>query len=84
MKKSVVNVLWGYWGRSVLLGMALMAGGSMGGAQTYGVGDTVEDFELVNRKLWFRDNGEAVQPGDPLRLSDFHGKIVFLEWFAYW
>jgi len=43
-------------------------------AQTmYRAGDQIEDFTLTNRDT-----------GEPLRLSDFDGKIVFLEWFAWW
>lgn len=43
------------------------------GQSQYQVGDIVENFTLVNR-----ENGE------PVSLHDFEGKIVFLEWFAYW
>lgn len=39
----------------------------------YVKGDIVEDFTLINRAT-----------GQPLRLSDFAGKIIFLEWFAWW
>lgn len=39
----------------------------------YAVGSIVSDFSLVRR-----DNGQ------PMRLSDFAGKIVFLDWFAWW
>ena len=40
---------------------------------TYVGGDIIEDFTLVNRTT-----------GEPLRLSEFEGKIIFLEWFAWW
>ncbi len=39
----------------------------------YRVGDTVENFSLVNRDT-----------GQPMALSDFAGKIVLLDWFAWW
>ncbi|MDQ8180156.1 redoxin domain-containing protein [Pelagicoccus sp. SDUM812005] len=42
-------------------------------AQRYSLGDIVEDFSLVDRAT-----------NQPVSLSDFEGKIVFLEWFAYW
>lgn len=42
-------------------------------AQQYRVGDIVENFTLINRA-----NNQEVS------LQDFEGKIVFLEWFAYW
>jgi thiol-disulfide isomerase/thioredoxin len=40
---------------------------------TYRVGDTVENFSLVNRAT-----------GQPMALTDFAGKIVLLDWFAWW
>ena len=42
-------------------------------ATPYQVGDVVADFSLVRR-----DNHQ------PLRLADLHGKIIFLDWFAWW
>lgn len=42
-------------------------------ATLYRVGDTVEDFSLVNRAT-----------GQPMRLSEFAGRIVVLDWFAWW
>ncbi|MBK1879444.1 immunoglobulin domain-containing protein [Pelagicoccus mobilis] len=41
--------------------------------QRYQVGDIVENFTLTNRAT-----------NEPVSLSDFEGKVVFLEWFAYW
>lgn len=41
--------------------------------QRYREGDTVQNFTLIDRAT-----------GNPVSLSDFEGKIVFLEWFAYW
>ncbi len=42
-------------------------------AATYRVGDSVENFSLVNRAT-----------GQPMALTDFAGKIVLLDWFAWW
>jgi thiol-disulfide isomerase/thioredoxin len=42
-------------------------------AAAYRVGDTVENFSLVNRAT-----------GQPMALKDFAGKIVLLDWFAWW
>ncbi|MEM9160754.1 MAG: immunoglobulin domain-containing protein [Verrucomicrobiota bacterium] len=42
-------------------------------AQRYNVGDIVENFTLINR-----------ENGQPVSLHDMEGKIIFLEWFAYW
>ncbi|MCZ6673464.1 MAG: TlpA disulfide reductase family protein [Verrucomicrobia bacterium] len=41
--------------------------------QSYEVGNIVENFTLINRA-----NGEEVS------LYDFEGKVIFLEWFAWW
>ena len=42
-------------------------------AQIYPVGSVVSDFTLTNRAT-----------GQPIRLSDYAGKIVLIEWFAHW
>lgn len=56
------------------LAIALPTFASLSYAQdTYRVGQIVENFTLINR-----DSGEEVS------LHDLEGKIVFLEWFAYW
>lgn len=43
------------------------------GAQFYQPGDVVANFALTDRAT-----------GQPVNLSDYEGKIVFLEWFAWW
>ena len=58
------------------MGLALFAtlpGLPATGATLYRAGDIVEDFTLVNRAT-----------GQPMRLSDFAGRIVVLDWFAWW
>ncbi len=42
-------------------------------AQRYGVGDTVENFTLIDRAT-----------NQEVSLYDLEGKVIFLEWFAYW
>ena len=42
-------------------------------SQTYQVGDIVDNFTLTNRAT-----------GQPASLHDFAGRVIFLEWFAYW
>lgn len=56
--------------RACLL-FALLQSAARGAA--YRVGDVVENFSLVNRAT-----------GQPMQLTDFAGKIVVLEWFAWW
>ena len=58
-----------------LIGWALVAASvaTTASAQRYVVGDIVQDFTLTDRAT-----------GQPVKLSDFEGKVVFLEWFAWW
>ncbi len=42
-------------------------------SQTYQVGQVVENFTLVNRAT-----------NQPVSLYDLEGKVIFLEWFAWW
>jgi len=63
--------------RKRILFLTILAGmsfGSLAGmAQENLIGDIADDFELVN-----------VMTGDPVRLSDFEGSIVLLDFFFYW
>ncbi|MBI4660424.1 MAG: hypothetical protein HY735_16430 [Verrucomicrobia bacterium] len=59
--------------RTFLLGLLLCWTSIRADAQRYKPGDVVEDFSLINRAT-----------GSPLRLSEYAGKIIFLEWFAWW
>ncbi len=54
------------------------------GAAVYEEGDVVGDFTLMTRRAWTNDAGQTIAAGSPVRLSDFAGKIVFLEFFAVW
>ncbi|MBL9194942.1 MAG: redoxin domain-containing protein [Opitutaceae bacterium] len=45
----------------------------MSGQSRYVAGDLVQPFSLTNRA-----------DGKPVSLNDFEGKVVFLEWFAWW
>ncbi len=60
--------------KRISLAVGLLMGAGAGQAQSrYQVGDLVENFTLTDRAT-----------GQPARLEDFKGSIVFLEWFAYW
>ncbi|MDP3073202.1 MAG: redoxin domain-containing protein [Opitutaceae bacterium] len=54
-------------------GCAILATALPAHAQTYRAGDIVQNFTLTDRAT-----------GRPVSLADFSGKIVFLEWFAWW
>lgn len=58
---------------SVSLFLILLFVSSASAQERYRVGDVVENFTLVDRAT-----------GQNVSLYDFEGKIVFLEWFAYW
>ena len=55
------------------LGACLLLGQTLVQAQVAKVGDTAEDFEITNRET-----------GEPLRLSDYEGHVVVLDFFAWW
>ena len=64
------------------LWLALLAG--LGGANTsqaahYQVGQVVTNFILYARPNWTNSAGFA--NGAPMRLRDFAGKIIFVEFF---
>ena len=56
-----------------LLTFSLLLGQSLGQAQSVKVGEVAEDFEITNRET-----------GDPLKLSDYEGHIIVLDFFAWW
>ena len=53
-------------------------------AAPYQVGQVVDDFTLHARRAFTNDQGQVIAAGDPVRLSDFQGKIVFFEFFFVW
>ena len=57
---------------AALLALALLAP-LAGRAQLYRAGDIVQPFTLVNRAT-----------GQPLTRDDLTGRIIFMEWFAWW
>lgn len=70
---------WSAW----LLVLLLLSTGATS-AQTLRVGDVAPDFSFTARKPFIRPDGVQISAGDSVRLSDFAGNIVFLEWFAVW
>jgi len=53
-------------------------------ASLYAVGDVVSNFSLYARRAFTNDAGQVVSAGSPVRLTDFDGKILFLEFFYEW
>jgi|GEM_PF-5285036 hypothetical protein len=65
--------------------VALLASPARAQIGVYRIGDIVtNNFVMQNRYQWTNDNGQVFTPGSNFRLSDFAGKIVFLEFFAVW
>ncbi|HEU0009223.1 MAG TPA: hypothetical protein VFT34_05335 [Verrucomicrobiae bacterium] len=63
----------------------LLSGSASAQQGAYRIGDVVTNFSLPNRYLWTNDNGQIFTPGNTSwRLSDFAGKIVFFDVFAFW
>ena len=59
--------------KSVLVIFGLALGQALGQAQPVKVGEVSDDFEITNRKT-----------GEPLKLSDYDGHVVVLDFFAWW
>lgn len=70
--------------RMLLLALALTQTIQPAEAATYQVGQTVTNFSFVARRQFTRHDGTVVPAGATVRLADFAGRIVFLEWFAVW
>ncbi len=70
----------------ILAVLLLLAGPAAAQRGAYVIGDivTTNKFILQNRYLWTNDNGQVFTPGSTWRLSDFAGKIVFVDFFAVW
>lgn len=64
--------------------VALLASFANLSAATYQVGDIVTNFTLIARHQFSNDAGQVFDANAPVQLSDFAGKIVFVEFFAVW
>ena len=68
-----------------LLLLALpVAPSEIASAATYQVGDVVTNFTFKARRQFTRPDGTVVPAGSPVRIRDFAGRVVFIEWFAVW
>ena len=72
------------WTRTLLVAVALTQGSQLANAATYQVGNSVTNLTLVARRQFTRPDGTIAPAGSIVRLSDFAGRVVFLEWFAVW
>jgi hypothetical protein len=60
-----------------LLSMVLVSGAAR--AAYYQAGDVITNFTLYARPAW--TNAAGFAGNAPMRLSDFAGKIIFVEFF---
>ncbi len=84
MKKSHTCGNLSRWIPIIVLALSFTQSGPDARAATYRVGDTAADFTLIARRPFTRPDGVVAPAGSVVRLSDFVGRIVFLEWFAVW
>ena len=70
MKAPVVGLL-----------LALVGGELPSFAAYYQPGQAVTNFTVYTRRSWTDSTGKAFAPGSPIRLSDFAGKVIFVEFF---
>ena len=61
--------------------LLLLGGMSAPQAAFYQPGQVVTNFAIYTRRAWTDSTGKAFVPGSPIRLSDFAGKIIFVEFF---
>ena len=66
---------------ALLLCLTLLGGMSSTQAAQYQVGQVVSNFTLYTRRAWTNSAGKTYAPGAPIRLSDFAGKVIFVEFF---
>jgi hypothetical protein len=50
-------------------------------AAYYQAGQVVTNFTIYTRRAWSDSAGRTFAPGAPIRLSDFAGKVIFVEFF---
>ena len=68
------------WGFLAFL-LAFGAGIAPVEAAAYKLGDIVTNFTLINRLEWTNESSRVFEADTPLRLSDFGGKVLFMEFF---
>lgn len=77
MKTNGLVRRWGFLSCvAALVAMAVPAR-----AAVYLPGEIITNFTLINRLAWTNESGRVFGAGAPLRLSDFGGKVLFMEFF---
>lgn len=72
------------WGRALLLTLGLLPASNTLNAALYTPGDIVTNLTFYARRAFTRPDGTPVAAGEQVRIKDFAGHIIYLEWFAVW
>jgi hypothetical protein len=81
MKKSGSLLRLRGKGALFLATLGLLANVEPADAQYYQAGQIVTNFTLYARKQFTNLGGRTFAPGEPVRLSDLAGYVVFMEFF---
>lgn len=75
-----------FWWMKIFLVWSAMVPEGVAQQGAYRIGDivTTNKFILQNRYSWTNENGKIFAPGSHWGLSDFAGKIVFVDFFSVW
>ena len=85
MKNSFVLSLIKKWSRVLLLALAVTQVSDTASAALYAPGDIATNLTFRARRTFTHPvGGTNVAVGAEVKLRDFAGRIVFLEWFAVW
>jgi thiol-disulfide isomerase/thioredoxin len=73
------------WRRAAMLLVPAFTLGGETAHALYQTGQVVtNNFSFIARRPFTRPDGTAVPAGAQVRIQDFAGRVVFLEWFAVW
>jgi thiol-disulfide isomerase/thioredoxin len=84
MNTKIMTQFLNRWARPLRLALILSAGSEAASAALYTVGDSVTNLTFIARRQFTRPDGAVVPAGAQVKIQDFAGRIVFLEWFAVW
>ena len=84
MKNSLASHLIKKFTRTFLLAFAISQINDTASAALYAPGDIVTNLTFYARRSFTRPDGTFVSAGSQVKIKDFAGRVVFLEWFAVW
>jgi len=84
MKTCSSSPLRRIWACLLLLAIALAPANGLAQGALYHPGDIMTNLTFYARRAFTLADGTMVAAGAPVRLQDFVGRIVYLEWFAVW